>query len=436
MLKNLQFSAEKIAVALSIFQPVQQFLLFRVLSRTDGQVNNTFKRDIIPDNDPERLAALGRYHLLDTPAERVFDNMTDLAAATFQAPVALISLVGAETVFFKATTGVGKVRCADRGESLCALAILSPEPLVYENTLEDPVVADSVPVKQGVRFYAGAPLSTPDGYLIGTLCVAGFEPRSFSPQDRLVLEALARVVMEQMDLRLGVIRETELQKELLEKKDEFISVASHELKTPITSLTASIQLLDRLRNNPDPKLLDRLVTQANKSLAKLNRLVADLLNTSRIASGHLELRKTVFKPAELARDCCNHVRSEGKFEIMVEGDQNVEVFADEQKIDQVLVNFVNNAAKYAPDSLQILIRISRETGFVRIAVTDKGPGISPDHLPHIFERYYRSAQHNNSGLGLGLYICAEIIRRHGGDIGAISKPGEGSTFWFTLPLAP
>ena len=182
-------------------------------------------------------------------------------------------------------------------------------------------------------------------------------------------------------------------------------------------------------------MLDKLITQANKSLAKLNRLVADLLNTNRIAAGQLELRKSRFKPAELARDCCNHVRSEGKFEIIVEGDQNVEVEADEQKIDQVLVNFVNNAAKYAPNSPQILIRISRENSFVRVAVTDKGPGISPDHLPHIFDRYYRSGQHNVSGLGLGLYISKEIIRRHGGEIGADSELSKGSTFWFTLPLA-
>ncbi len=391
-------------------------------------MNNTFKLNIIPDNDTQRLTALTRYRLLDTPAEQVFDNMTDLAAAMFQTPVALISLVGAETVFFKATTGVGKLRCADRGESLCALAILSPEPLIYENTLEEPTVAESVPVQQGVRFYAGAPLHTPDGYLIGTLCVADYQPRSFDRKDRGVLEAMARVVMEQIELRLSVM-------EVLEKKDEFISVASHELKTPITSLTASLQLLDRMKFKPDPQLLDKLITQANKSLAKLNRLIADLLNTSRIAGGQLELRKSRFKPAELARDCCNHVRSEGKFEIIVEGDQNAEVEADEQKIDQVLVNFVNNAAKYAPDSPQILIRVSRGNNFIRVAVTDKGPGISPDHLPYIFDRYYRSGRHNVSGLGLGLYISKEIIRRHGGEIGADSEPGKGSMFWFDLPLA-
>lgn len=123
-------------------------------------------------------------------------------------------------------------------------------------------------MQQGVRFYAGTPLITRDGFLIGTICVAGFQPRTFSTQDRLILATLARVVMDQMEMRLSVIKETELQKELLEKKDEFISVASHELKMPITSLTASLQLLDRIKNNPEPQLQDRLITQANKSLDK------------------------------------------------------------------------------------------------------------------------------------------------------------------------
>ena len=398
-------------------------------------MRNTFYTDIVPPNDEQRLRALARYRLLDTPREQVFDNMTLLVAETFQTPVALISLVGAETVFFKSTVGVGNLKCADRGESLCALAIMSPDVMVFEDAALDSAVADSPPIKAGVRFYAGAPLKTADGFLIGTICTVDFVPRTFSGHDRKVIEALARVVMEQMELRLSVIRETEMQAELLQKKDEFISVASHELKTPITSLTASLQLLDRMKTDPKPEVLERLITQANRSLAKLNLLVADLLNTSRIASGQLELRKSIFNPLELARECCSHVRSEGKHEIILEGDQTLEVLADEQKIDQVLVNLVNNAAKYAPDSKNIYITFGRAGSFAKITVRDEGRGISAEHLPHIFERYYRLDQHNNSGLGLGLYISAEIIRRHGGQIGADSKTGEGSIFWFTIPLA-
>src|ERR1700744_5124357 len=123
-----------------IFSANNLSVLTLLLNATYHQVNNTFAIPIIPANEAERLAALERYRLLDTPAEQVFDQMTDLASAIFRVPVGLISLVGAETVFFKATTGVGKIRCTDRGESLCALAILSPDLLVYENTLNEPVV--------------------------------------------------------------------------------------------------------------------------------------------------------------------------------------------------------------------------------------------------------------------------------------------------------
>lgn len=398
-------------------------------------MHNTFDAEIIPANDGQRLSALARYRLLDTPEEKIFDNMTLLAAEIFQTPVALISLVGAETVFFKSAVGVGKVKCVDRGESLCALTIMSTELMVLEDTLMEPSVAGSAPVQQGVRFYAGAPLKTDDGFLIGTLCVVDFSSRPFSAHERNVIASLARVVMEQMELRLGVIKEKELQAHLLEKKDEFISVASHELKTPITSLTASLQLLDRMKGDPQPQLLEKMIGQANKSLQKLNRLVGDLLNTSRIASGKLELRKNLFHPVELARDCCNHVRSEGKYEIVVGGDHTIELLADQQKIDQVLVNLVNNAVKYAPDSKTIHINVRQEDAFAKITVMDEGPGIAAEHLPHLFERYYRSDNHNTSGLGLGLYICAEIIRHHGGEIGVHSEPGKGSSFWFTLPLA-
>jgi signal transduction histidine kinase len=178
-----------------------------------------------------------------------------------------------------------------------------------------------------------------------------------------------------------------------------------------------------------------MISQANKSLQKLNRLVSDLLNTSRIASGKLELRKNMFRPVELARDCCNHVRNEGKYQTIVEGDPSLELLADEQKIDQVLVNLVNNAVKYAPDSKTIHINVRQEGLFAKITVKDAGPGIAAEHLPHLFERYYRSDTYNTSGLGLGLYICAEIIRHHGGQIGVDTEPGKGSSFWFTLPLA-
>jgi signal transduction histidine kinase len=111
------------------------------------------------------------------------------------------------------------------------------------------------------------------------------------------------------------------------------------------------------------------------------------------------------------------------------------LYADEHRIEQVLVNFVNNAVKYAPDSRQIDLTVSKVENNVKVSVKDYGPGIPEENIPHLFDRYWRASHSGKkyTGLGLGLYICAEIIARHDGKIGVESTIGQGSTFWFTLP---
>ncbi|NCD71859.1 PAS domain-containing sensor histidine kinase [Mucilaginibacter agri] len=235
----------------------------------------------------------------------------------------------------------------------------------------------------------------------------------------------------------GVVTFTDVtaRRKAMQQKDDFISIASHELKTPVTSLKASIQLLDRMKDNPSPVMLTRLIEQSGRSLEKLNNLINDLLNVNRITHGQLELRKKQFVLADMIDNSCHHLLAVGTHQIQLNGDFNVTVYADEQRVDQVVVNFLNNAVKYAPDSRDILITAERMTNSIKIEVKDNGPGILPEKIPHLFDRYYR-ADHSGaqfSGLGLGLYISAEIIKRHGGQIGVNSELGKGSTFWFTLP---
>lgn len=150
----------------------------------------------------------------------------------------------------------------------------------------------------------------------------------------------------------------------------------------------------------------------------------------------MQLKKTKFKLGDLLAECCGHVRLAGEFELQVTGDKQLEVEADEHRIEQVVVNFVNNAIKYAPDSKIINLNISKTDNHAKVTVSDHGPGIAQKNMPHIFNRFYRSDTNveQYAGLGLGLYISAEIIKRHNGEIGAESKVGEGSSFWFTLPL--
>jgi len=223
---------------------------------------------------------------------------------------------------------------------------------------------------------------------------------------------------------------------LAQQKDDFISIASHELKTPITSLKASLQLMDRMKDNPSAPMLPKLIDQSNRSMQKLGTLVEELLNSSRLTEGQLHLSKTTFKVSELLEGCCHHVRVAGKHNLVFGGDKDLEIYADEHRIDQVVVNFVNNAVKYAPDSKDICLNVEKIGNVAKISVKDTGPGIEPDKIAHLFSRYYRADYSGSqySGLGLGLYISAEIVKRHGGQIGVDSELDKGSTFWFTVPI--
>ncbi len=221
-----------------------------------------------------------------------------------------------------------------------------------------------------------------------------------------------------------------------QRKDDFLSIASHELKTPLTSLKASLQLLDRIKGKPTSAAHINLIDQANRNMGKMNVLVNDLLNMNRMTEGQLKLEKTTFTVSEMLGSTCNHVRMEGIHKLIIEGDKTLQVHADEHRIEQVVVNFVNNAVKYAPNSKEIYLKVEKSGDSARVSVRDTGPGIASHILPNLYDRYYRGNYEGRtySGLGLGLYICSEIIKRHGGKVGVESEVGKGSIFWFTIPI--
>jgi len=692
-------------------------------------IENTFGKNIIPENDSQRIQVLKRYQIMDTPSEESFDNMARLCTQIFGVPISLVSLVDSERVFFKANVGMGSAKEANRGKSLCALAVLDPEVTVFEDALKEPclIANPNVAGDFGLRFYAGAPLITRDGFLIGTLCIIDKQPREFSKHQQTILAGIATAIMDQLELRLSALEEinnhrttnillTEQQEEMQaineelttsneelrvsqdemikvyeqlryseqrfrnlikespvaiailrsrdlvidmankailkiwnksadvigiplatalpelegqpflslldnvylsgetyygkeaklfiankgeqheiyvnftyqpidaadgkkdiiviatevteqvnarnaaeeikerleialdasklgstevvlatgimtstaqfkanygyardeefnypdlfnamlpdhrdrvkqlvqqaiatngiyqaeypvkwpdgsvhwisahgrprynengqaermvgmsaditknklfeQRKDNFLSIASHELKTPVTSLKASLQLLDRIKEKQTSPTHIKLIEQAGRSVEKMDRLVSDLLNMSRLSEGQLKLDLSTFTLSEMLAQCCNHIRVDGKYNLLITGDTDLQIYADEHRIDQVVVNFVNNAVKYAPDSLDIDLKIEKLGQHAKVSVTDSGPGIAKDILPHLFDRYYRVNHESKhySGLGLGLYICSEIIKKHGGEIGAESELGKGSTFWFTVPI--
>jgi PAS domain S-box-containing protein len=233
----------------------------------------------------------------------------------------------------------------------------------------------------------------------------------------------------------GIVQDITQRKNQEQRKDDFLSIASHELKTPVTSLKGALQLLDRKKDDLSHPLVPRLITQANVSVEKISYLIDDLLNTTKTNQGQLHLNYKEFNIVEMLEKCCQHIRMGSKHELILQGDRNLKMWADEIRIDQVVVNLVNNAAKYAPDKREIYLIVEDLGAWAKISVRDTGPGISKDKVAHLFDRYYRvdysGVQY--SGLGLGLYISAEIIKKHIGQIGVDTEVGKGSTFWFTVP---
>lgn len=237
------------------------------------------------------------------------------------------------------------------------------------------------------------------------------------------------------DRMVGMTTEITDKKLEEQRKDDFLSVASHELKTPLTAVKASIQLLNRIKDKPYSQTHIRLIEQSDKGIEKMCMLIDDLLNMSRLGQDQLMLEYKTFNLHEMLSKSCNHVRLEDKHALILTGNESIEVYADEHRIEQVVVNLVNNAVKYAKESREIHILTESLDDHVKISVQDFGEGISESVIPHLFDRYYRADYLGSSysGLGLGLYICSEIIRKHSGKIGVHSKIGEGSTFWFTIP---
>lgn len=236
---------------------------------------------------------------------------------------------------------------------------------------------------------------------------------------------------------IGTFMDVTARRMITRGKEDFISIASHELKTPVTALKASLQLLQRSYDRLPPESRAKLFNQSITSLDKLSGLINSLLDTSRIEQGQMKLEKRPFTISELFEDCCSGFSEITGQEIIFRGDTDERVVADNQQIGQVMNNFITNAVKYAPESKQIIITARKINDHeIKISVKDQGPGIPKAKLEHLFKRYYRTNYHGQkfTGLGLGLFISGDIIKEHGGKVGVESEEGQGSEFWFTLPV--
>jgi signal transduction histidine kinase len=227
--------------------------------------------------------------------------------------------------------------------------------------------------------------------------------------------------------------------ELLKQKDEFIGVASHELKTPVTSVKAYAQALERrFRRQGDLRSADQLA-KVDAQLNKLTNLIGDLLDATRLNANRLQFQEEWFDLDALIAEVVDELQhTTEQHVIRREGAAGATIWADRERVGQVLANFLSNAIKYSPQADEIIVRGASDGRSVTVAVQDFGVGIAEEERERVFERFYRAAgpkQETFPGLGLGLFVSAEIIRRQGGRIWVESELGRGSTFCFQLPIA-
>jgi PAS domain S-box-containing protein len=222
-----------------------------------------------------------------------------------------------------------------------------------------------------------------------------------------------------------------------QRKDDFLSIASHELKTPLTTVVGYVQMMQRLLPENASDKFKSTVEKTGIYVERLNKLLTELLDVSRIQSGNIELHKEHFDFDKMVIEAVEGMQTATpNYRIIVKGKAGIPYFGDESHLTQVLTNLISNAIKYSPDANEVEIYVARVSDFIKVSVKDQGMGIKVDDRKKIFERFYRvgAIQKNFPGMGIGLYICDQILKNHGGSFWVESEVGKGSVFSFTLPL--
>lgn len=234
-----------------------------------------------------------------------------------------------------------------------------------------------------------------------------------------------------------LFRDVTQTKRLENEKEDFISIAAHELRNPVSSINLYLQMLQKYYKNNPNKEAQNYVQKASEQLQRLLDLITTLLDVSQIQQGTITLNKEAVDMNTLINQLIDNIQSsEKQHKIIKKGTIKTKIIIDKRKIEEVMINLINNAIKYSPKAKQVVVTLKNKQKEISISVTDFGIGMSNDVATKVFERFYRGKQKhigNIPGLGLGLYISSQIVHAHGGHMSVTSSPEKGSTFAFTIP---
>lgn len=385
----------------------------------------------LPSNERERMSSLRRLEILDTAPERAYDDIVELASAICGTPIAVMTLIDGDRQWMKAKIGLPMDE-TPREESFCTYAILDNEMLVVPDAQADDRFADMFAVQSGLKFYAGSPIRSPDGFNLGTLCVLDVQTRSLTQAQTSALEALRRMIESHLELRRANLELVRLE----QQKRELTELVVHDLKNPITSILPNAAYIERSKG-----ISDNARSAAKDILGSTQAmlgLVMNLLDISRAEDATLTPQRSLVDVPQLIEEVRASLGARavdrGSALALAISDEVAQAQLDRDLTRRILENLADNALKYARGG-RVTLGARWEGRDLLLTVEDDGPGIPASERERIFEKYARidgSPQPERSR-GLGLTFCRLASEAHGGQIWVEEVTPRGSRFCVRLP---
>ncbi|WP_433777901.1 ATP-binding protein [Flavobacterium anhuiense] len=404
-------------------------------------MNNNYP---IPENELQRLAALKRYNILDTLPDDAFDDATKLVAYICGVPIAHISFIDENRQWFKSEIGIG-VSEVPREISFCQYTILDSKMTEINDTLLNDRFKDDPNVTGGfnIRFYAGVPLTTPDGYNIGTLCAIDHEAKVLNENQRNALSIVAKHVITSLELSTKnnqLYTQRKIAERAVLARDSFLANMSHEIRTPLNAIIGFTDLLAQTELDDTQRDYIGNVQIAGENLLLI---VNDILDLSKMESGNLPIESEPFNLKKTLRHVYSllkvKVQKEVEFNLFLDAELPDMVIGDQGRLNQILVNLIGNALKFTNEGeVTVSVKKIEETEdsySFKFSIKDTGIGIAKDKLETIFERFTQGEESTTrtfGGTGLGLNIVKQLVELQKGEVHVKSTLNRGSEFFFTL----
>lgn len=401
----------------------------------------------LPSNEPERLHALDQYQIMDTEDESCFNDLVQLAANICNAPISIISLLDDKRSWFKSAHGVGCGAEVDRKYSICSHAILHPDILIIEDTQLDERFIDN-PTLTGdlnVRFYAGAPLKTSDGHLLGTLCVLDSTPRTLEPKQIDALRTLAKQVMAHLELRKShrsLQQVNEKLREINSSKDKFFSIIAHDLRAPFHGILGFSEVLETEIEDLDEKGIRDIAGYLRSTAHATFRLLENLLQWAMSEGGAIIYRPQDVQIEQVFQtvfEVLGAMAQRKDVALHNDADPKLMVHVDLNMMTSVLQNLTSNAVKFTRSGGHVYLSAQKVGDKIHISVRDTGIGMPEEQIQEFFMRQQPKSNKGTDGekgTGLGLLLCRQFVEKNNGEVIIESKPNEGTTFTIIIPYKP